>query len=214
MKEVLLQKTSPIKILIADDHPVVREGLVALINRRPDMEVVAEASNGREAVAEFLLHRPDVALMDLRMPELDGADAMVAIREKAPAARVIVLTTYDDDEDIQRALRAGAKAYLLKDAPRDELLACIHAVHEGRTLIPPAIAAKLADLVGASTLTTRELEVLALVADGNSNKVVARTLSIAEGTVKSHVNAVLRKLDAADRTQAVTIALKRGMLRL
>jgi two-component system NarL family response regulator len=209
-----LQKTSPIKILIADDHPVVREGLVALINRRPDMEVVAEASNGREAVAEFLLHRPDVALMDLRMPELDGADAMVAIREKAPAARVIVLTTYDDDEDIQRALRAGAKAYLLKDAPRDELLACIHAVHEGRTLIPPAIAAKLADLVGASTLTTRELEVLALVADGNSNKVVARTLSIAEGTVKSHVNAVLRKLDAADRTQAVTIALKRGMLRL
>ncbi len=209
-----MQKTSPIKILIADDHPVVREGLVALINRRPDMEVVAEASNGREAVAEFLLHRPDVALMDLRMPELDGADAMVAIREKAPAARVIVLTTYDDDEDIQRALRAGAKAYLLKDAPRDELLACIHAVHEGRTLIPPAIAAKLADLVGASTLTTRELEVLALVADGNSNKVVARTLSIAEGTVKSHVNAVLRKLDAADRTQAVTIALKRGMLRL
>ena len=209
-----MQKTSPIKILIADDHPVVREGLVALINRRPDMEVVAEASNGREAVAEFLLHRPDVALMDLRMPELDGADAMVAIREKAPAARVIVLTTYDDDEDIQRALRAGAKAYLLKDAPRDELLACIHAVHEGRTLIPPAIAAKLADLVGAPTLTTRELEVLALVADGNSNKVVARTLSIAEGTVKSHVNAVLRKLDAADRTQAVTIALKRGMLRL
>jgi two-component system NarL family response regulator len=149
MKEVLLQKTSPVKILIADDHPVVREGLVALINRRPDMVVVAEASNGREAVAEFLLHRPDVALIDLRMPEMDGVDAIMAIREKAPSARAIVLTTYDDGEDIQRALRAGAKAYLLKDAPREELLACIHAVHEGRTLIPPAIAAKLADLVGA-----------------------------------------------------------------
>jgi two-component system NarL family response regulator len=155
-----------------------------------------------------------VALMDLRMPEMDGADAIVAIREKAPAARVIVLTTYDDDEDIQRALRSGAKAYLLKDAPRDELLGCIHAVHEGRTLIPPAIAAKLAELVGASVLTAREIEVLGLVADGSSNKVVARTLLITEGTVKSHVNAVLRKLDAGDRTQAVTIALKRGILRL
>ena len=209
-----MQKTSPIRILIADDHPVVREGLAALLNRRPDMDVVAEASNGREAVAEFLLQRPDVALMDLRMPEMDGADAIVAIRGKAPAARVIVLTTYDDDEDIQRALRAGAKAYLLKDAPRDELLACIHAVHEGRTLIPPAIAAKLAESVGTSTLTAREIEVLALVADGGSNKVVARTLLITEGTVKSHVNAVLRKLDATDRTQAVTIALKRGILRL
>lgn len=209
-----MQKTSPIKILIADDHPVVREGLVALINRRPDMVVVAEASNGREAVAEFLLHRPDVALVDLRMPEMDGADAIAAIRERAPAARVVVLTTYDDDEDIQRALRAGAKAYLLKDAPREELLACIHAVHEGRTLIPPAIAAKLAEHVGASTLTSRELEVLCLVADGNSNKVIARTLFITEGTVKSHINAMLRKLDAADRTQAVTIALKRGILRL
>lgn len=136
-----MQKTNPIRILIADDHPVVREGLAALIDRRPDMTVVAEVSNGRELVAAFLLHRPDVALVDLRMPELDGADAIVAIRERAPGARVIVLTTYDDDADIQRSLRAGAKAYLLKDAPRDELVDCIKAVHEGRTLIPPAIAA-------------------------------------------------------------------------
>jgi two-component system NarL family response regulator len=145
---------------------------------------------------------------------MDGADALAAIRERAPAARVIVLTTYDDDEDIQRSLRAGAKAYLLKDAPREELLACIKAVHEGLTLIPPAIAAKLAETMGIPALTPRELEVLGLVADGKSNKEVAASLFITEGTVKSHLIAILRKLDAADRTQAVTIALKRGLLRL
>ena len=214
MKEILLQKTNPIRVLIADDHPVVREGLVALINRRPDMTVVAEASNGRELVAEFLLHRPDVTLVDLRMPEMDGADALVAIRERAPSARVIVLTTYDDDEDIQRSLRAGAKAYLLKDAPREELLACIKAVHEGRTFIPPAIATKLAETIGAPPLTAREIEVLKLVSDGKSNREIAALLFITEGTVKSHLRALIGKLDASDRTQAVTIALKRGLLRL
>jgi two-component system NarL family response regulator len=193
---------------------VVREGLVALTNHPPGMTVVAEASNGREAVAEFLLHRPDVVLMDLRMPEMDGADAIVAIRERVPSARVIVLTTYDDDEDIQRSLRAGAKAYLLKDAPREELLACIKAVSEGRTLIPPAIATKLAATIGAPPLTARELEVLGLVAEGKSNREIAVLLSITEGTVKSHLHAVIGKLDASDRTQAVTIALKRGLLRL
>jgi len=209
-----LETTSPIKILIADDHPVVREGLVALINRRPDMTVVAEASNGRELVAEFMRHRPDVALVDLRMPGMDGADAIAAVRERVPSARVIVLTTYDDDEDIQRSLRAGAKAYMLKDAPREELLACIKAVHEGRTLIPPAIAARLAETIGAPPLTAREVEVLTLVADGQSNKEIATLLSITEGTVKSHLSALLGKLDARDRTQAVTTALKRGLLRL
>jgi two-component system, NarL family, response regulator len=209
-----LHKASPITILIADDHPVVREGLAALIDRRPDMTVVAEVSNGRELVAAFLLHRPDVTLVDLRMPELDGADAIAAIRERAPGARVIVLTTYDDDDDIQRSLRAGAKAYMLKDAPRDELIACIKAVHEGRTLIPPAIAAKLAESIGAPPLTARELEVLGLVAEGKSNREIATLLFITEGTVKSHLSAILSKLDAADRTQAVTIALKRGLLRL
>jgi len=209
-----LEKPSPIRILVADDHPVVREGLVALVSRQPDMVVVAEAADGRELVEKFLQYRPDVALVDLRMPEMDGADALAAIRERAPAARAIVLTTYDDDEDIQRSLRAGAKAYLLKDAPREELLACIKAVHEGLTLIPPAIAAKLAETMGIPALTPRELEVLGLVADGKSNKEVAASLFITEGTVKSHLIAILRKLDAADRTQAVTIALKRGLLRL
>lgn len=209
-----MEKTNPIKIMIADDHPVVREGLVAMINRREDMTVVAEASNGLEAVAEFMLHRPDVGLLDLRMPEMDGADTIATIRAQAPSARLIVLTTYDDDEDIHRGLQAGAKAYLLKDAPRDELLACIRAVHEGRTLISPAIAAKLADHVSTTTLTARELDVLRLVADGNPNKAIAVALFISEGTVKTHINSLLRKLDAADRTQAVTIALKRGILRL
>ncbi|MEN6644534.1 MAG: response regulator transcription factor [Armatimonadia bacterium] len=214
MKESLLQKTDPIRILVADDHPVVRAGLVALVDRRPDMTVVAEASNGQELLDQFLLHRPDVALVDLRMPEMDGADAIAAIRERAPGARVIVLTTYDDDEDIQRSLRAGAKAYMLKDAARDDLLAAIKAVHEGRTLIPPAIATKLAESIGAPTLTARELEVLALVADGKSNREIATLLFITEGTVKSHLSTMLGKLDASDRTQAVTIALKRGLLRL
>lgn len=209
-----MQKAIPIRIIVADDHPVVREGLAALVDRRPDMTVVAEVSNGRELVEAFLLHRPDVALVDLRMPEMDGADAIVAIRQAAPGARIIVLTTYDDDTDIQRSLRAGARAYMLKDAPRDELVACIKAVHEGRTLIPPAIAAKLAENIGAPTLTARELEVLGLVAAGKSNREIATTLFITEGTVKSHLSAVLGKLDANDRTQAVTIALKRGLLRL
>ena len=147
-----MEQTSPITILIAEDHPVVRAGLVALINHRPDMVVVAEAANGRELVEEFLLHRPDVALVDLRMPELDGAQAIAAIRELIPSARAIVLTTYDDSEDIRRSLNAGAKAYLLKDAPREELLACIKAVHEGGTIIPPAIASKLAGSIGAPPL--------------------------------------------------------------
>jgi two-component system NarL family response regulator len=202
------------RVLIADDHPVVREGLVALINRRPDMVVVAEVSNGREAVEQFLRHRPDVALLDLRMPEMDGVDAIAAIRQKIPTARLIVLTTFDEDEDIYRGLRAGAKAYLLKDAPRDDLLKCIRAVHEGQTIIPPSIAAKLADRLTTSELTRREIQVLQLVADGKGNKEIAVALSISEGTVKTHVSSILAKLEAADRTHAVTIALRRGILRL
>lgn len=209
-----MKKTNRVRILIADDHPVVREGLVALINRRPDMVVVAEVSNGREAVEQFLHHRPDVALLDLRMPEMEGVEAIVAIRQKIPTARLIVLTTFDDDEDIYRGLRAGAKAYLLKDAPRDDLLKCIRDVHEGQTIIPPPIAAKLADRLTTSGLTRREIQVLQLVAGGKGNKEIAVALSISEGTAKTHVSAILTKLDAADRTQAVTIALRRGILRL
>lgn len=209
-----MKKTNRVKILIADDHPVVREGLVALINRRADMVVVAEASNGREAVEQFLHHRPDVALLDLRMPEMDGVDAITAIRHKIPTARLIVLTTFDEDEDIYRGLRAGAKAYLLKDAPRDDLLECIRAVHVGQTVIPPSIAAKLADRLTTSGLTRREIQVLQLVADGKGNKEIAVALDISEGTIKTHVSSILAKLEAADRTQAVTIALKRGILRL
>jgi len=203
-----------LRILLADDHPVVREGLAALIERRPDMTVVAEASNGREAVELYLRHRPDVALLDLRMPEMDGVDVIIAIRREHPEARLIILTTFDHDEDIFRGLRAGAKAYLLKDVPRDELLACLRAVHQGKTVIPPDIAAKLAGHMSTADLTPRELEVLRVMADSRGNKDIADLLSISEGTVKTHVNAILRKLDAADRTQAVTMALKRGILRL
>ncbi|OIP01946.1 MAG: DNA-binding response regulator, partial [Armatimonadetes bacterium CG2_30_66_41] len=203
-----------LRVLVADDHPVGREGLAALINRRPDMAVVAEASTGQEAVEQFLLHRPDVALLDLRMPEMDGVEVIAAIREQVPTARLVVLTTYADEEDIHRSLRAGARGYLLKDAPRDELLDCVRAVHDGQTVIPPAIALKLASRLRATELTPRELDVLRLLATGQSNKQIAAALFIAEGTVKTHVNALLRKLEAADRTGVVTLALKRGLLRL
>jgi two-component system NarL family response regulator len=209
-----MKKTDPVRILIADDHPVVREGLVALINRQPDMLVVAEVSNGREAVEQFLRHRPDVALLDLRMPDMDGVEAIVAIRQKVPAGRLIILTTFDEDEDIYRGLQAGARAYLLKDVPRDDLLKCVRAVHEGQTIIPPPIAGKLAARLTASELTRREVQVLQLVAEGKGNKEIAAAFCISDGTVKTHVSSILAKLQAADRTQAVTIALKRGILRL
>jgi len=209
-----MKKKNALRVLVADDHPVVREGLAALINRRPDMAVVAEASTGQEAVEQFLLHRPDVALLDLRMPEMDGVEVIAAIREQVPTARLVVLTTYADEEDIHRSLRAGARGYLLKDAPRHELLDCLRAVHDGQTVIPPAIALKLASRLRATELTPRELDVLRLLATGQSNKQIAAALFIAEGTVKTHVNALLRKLEAADRTGVVTLALKRGLLRL
>ena len=209
-----MRNTDRLRVLIADDHPVVREGLAALINRRTDMVVVAEASSGREAVEQFLRHRPDVALLDLRMPEMGGVEVITAIREKVPTARIILLTTFDEDEGIYQGLRAGAKAYLLKDVRRDDLLNCIRAVHEGQTIIPPLIAAKLAGRLTTSELTRREVQVLQSVAHGNGNKEIAASLSISEGTVKTHVSSILAKLGAADRTQAVTIALKRGILRL
>jgi len=203
-----------IRILVADDHTVVREGLAAIIARRADMQVVAEAENGQHAVELARQHKPDVILMDLRMPQMGGVEAIIQIRAEQPNARIIVLTTYDGDEDIYRALRAGAKAYLLKDTPRDELLEAIRAVYAGQKRIPPEVAVKLADRMTAEELTPRELEVLRLIVAGKSNKEIGAALSIAEGTVKIHVNNLLGKLGVANRTQAVTEALKRGIVHL
>jgi two-component system, NarL family, response regulator len=203
-----------IRILLADDHPVVRAGLRALISRRPGMSVIAEASSGAEALNLFRRHRPDVALIDLRMPQMDGVEAISAIREQFPAARIIVLTTFDGDEDIYRALRAGAKAYLLKDVPREELLDCIRRVHEGKTYLPSGVANKLAQRVAAPQLTTRELEVLQLMAAGKSNKEIGTVLLVTEGTVKAHVNSILQKLGVSGRTEAATSAVKRGIVQL
>jgi len=203
-----------IRVLVADDHQVVREGLVAMIGREPDMTVVAEAGNGRQAVEQFVGHRPDVALMDLRMPEMDGVEAITAIRERNPDARIIVLTTFDGDEDIYRGLRAGARAYLLKDAPGEELLECIRSVNRGKMCVPPTIAAKLAGRLSGSELTARELEVLNLMADGRSNREIAHALTITEGTVKAHVNNILNKMNVSGRTEAVTLAIKRGIVHL
>jgi two-component system, NarL family, response regulator len=203
-----------IRVLIADDHPVVREGLAAMVNRRSDMEVVGEASNGAEAVAVALAQRPDVVLMDLQMPQMGGVEAIARLRAEAPTVRCIVLTTFDGDEDIYRGIQAGASAYLLKDAPRDELLDAIRAVAAGQRRIPPEVAAKLADRMMSPALTERELEVLRLIVAGQSNREIGVTLGITEGTVKVHVNSLLTKLGVADRTQAVTTALQRGIVHL
>ena len=208
------QMSQPIRILIADDHAVVREGVAAILSLEPDMEVVAQASNGREAVELFQKHRPDLALMDLRMPEMDGVQAITAIRQDFSDARIIVLTTYDGDEDIYRGLRAGARAYLLKAGPREELLDAIRAVHAGQTHIPPDVAAKLVVRMSGRELTARELEVLQLMAAGKSNQEIGGALFVTESTVKAHVNSILSKLNVSDRTQAVTAAIKRGLIHL
>jgi two-component system NarL family response regulator len=204
----------PIKILLADDHVVVREGLAAIIGMEHDMSVVGQASDGNEVVDLYREHRPDITLMDLRMPRMDGVDAISAIREDDPNARIIVLTTYDGDEDIYRGLRAGAKAYLLKAGPRTELLEAIRAVFAGQTRIPPDIAAKLVSRMSGKELTARELEVLRLMAAGRSNQEIGGELFVTESTVKAHVNSILSKLRVSDRTQAVTAALRRGLVRL
>ncbi len=201
-----------IRILIADDHPVVREGLAAIIERRQDMEVIGEAIDGKDAVSAYDRLRPDVTLMDLRMPEMDGTEAIQEIRKKHPDAQIIVLTTYDTDENIFRGLRAGARAFLLKDAPRDRLMEAIHAVAAGQSDIPSDIAAKLAARMSSPELTRREAEVLQSMSAGKSNLEIGNLLCISEGTVKSHVNSILSKMGVSDRTQAVTQAIKRGLV--
>jgi len=203
-----------IRILIADDHLVVRIGLRSMIDTQPDMNVIAEAANGREAVALFRDHQPDVTLMDLRMPVMGGVEAVGVIHEEFPDARIIVLTTYDGDENIYRALQGGARAYLLKDIPREEFLDDIRAVYQGQYCIPPAVAARLAQRIPGPELSARELEVLKLIVEGMSNKEIASALSITESTVKNHVNSILSKLNVKDRTQAATTALRRGIVTL
>jgi two-component system NarL family response regulator len=202
-----------IRILIAEDHTVVRDGLVAIIRQEQDMVVVADTGDGQQAVELWKKHRPDVTLMDLRMPVLDGVNAIYQIRAVDPNARIIVLTTYDGDEDIYRGMRAGARSYLLKDVRREELFLCIREVHAGRTFVPPAIACKLAERLNAEELTPRELGVLRLVAEGKPNKLIGADLAITEVTVKSHVQSVFRKLNVLSRTEAIAVANRRGLLR-
>ncbi len=204
----------PIRVLIADDHPLVRSGLVAVFAVETDMVVVAEAANGEEALERYWDHRPDVVLMDLRMPVMDGLTAIRAIRAEAPNARIVVLTTFDGDEDIHRALEAGARGFLLKDMLRTEVIKVVRAVHGGFRGIPVPVAARLAEHTPRIGLTPREIEVLRLVAKGFSNPGIGSQIGLAEGTVKVHLKHILQKLNVRDRTEAVTTAIRRGFIRL
>jgi DNA-binding NarL/FixJ family response regulator len=206
--------SNPISVLTVDDHPLLRDGIVALVNTQADMRVVAEASNGHEAIDRFREHRPDITLMDLRMPDMDGINTITEIIREFPGAKIIVLTTYSGDALIVRALKAGAQGYLLKGQLRKELLDTIRSVHGGRKRISPEVAVQVANHAADTLLTLREIDVLQLVAEGNANKVVADRLAITEDTVKAHVRNILSKLGANDRTHAVTIALKRGIISL
>jgi len=201
-------------VLVVDDHALLRTGVANIINQESDLHVIAEASNGLEAVEAFERHHPDVTLLDLRMPVMEGVEAVRQIRERDPHAKVIVLTTYDTDDDISRALKAGAKAYVLKDISADALIACIHDVLAGKTYLAPAAAAKLAEGVTRIQLTPRELTTLRLMADGKSNKEIANELGISERTVKTHLGHLFEKLGVTSRTEAVKIATRRGLVRL
>lgn len=200
-----------IRVLVVDDHPVVRTGITTMLRSEPGIEPVGEAKTGVEAIAQFRTLNPDITLMDLRMPELSGVEAITAILEDFPDARIIILTTYDGDEDIYRGLQTGAKSYLLKDANRGELLGAIRAVHDGQKYVPMMVGAKLLERMSGPQLSDRETDVLKLLATGKSNRAIASALGVAEGTIKFHVNSILSKLNVSDRTQAVISAFRRGI---
>lgn len=207
-------QSSTIRVLIVDDHSIVRQGLATIVNRDPEMTAIAQAEDGQQAIALFRQHQPDVTLMDLRMPQMGGVEAITAICAEFKSARIIVLTTYDGDEDIYSGLHAGAQGYLLKDAKPNELLNAIRSVHRGQQYIPPEVGAKLVQRMSNPELSDRELEVLHSMAQGMSNQDIGAALSIGESTVKSHVNRILSKLGVSDRTQAVIVAIKRGIVNL
>jgi DNA-binding NarL/FixJ family response regulator len=206
--------TPKIRVILADDHPVVRDGLAAIVNQQPDMMVVAEAGDGEEAITLYTQHLPDVMVLDLRMPKRDGVTVVQNVLEKYPKARLLIMTTFDGDEDIFRSLSQGAKGYILKDAPRTEILSAIRAVSEHRPYTSSSIAAKALQRMAKPSLTQREMSVLQEIAQGRSNKDIARRLSITEGTAKTHVKSILTKLDAISRTEAVAVAHKRGLIHL
>ena len=209
-----MNESAHIRILCVDDHPLVHEGIATVIRNQPDMTLIAEAFNGRDAVQKFREHKPDVVLLDLRLPDMSGIDTMITIRNEFPEARAIILTTFEGDAEIHRALKAGARAYVLKSMPPKELVEVIRKVHAGKKPIPPQIAAQLAEHYGDESLTEREIDVLRQIAGGNRNRDIAEKLFISEETVKVHIKHLMEKLGASDRTQAVAIGVRRGIIQL